>query len=76
MVSITKFGKWSSSESVYGNFDGGFPLAVFDSDMKNAIVLSPLNSFMAATQASFVGNKTNESMLTFGPLSSIDSVIH
>ncbi len=69
-----KFGRWSSSEAVYSDLDGGFPLVVFDSDMETAVVLSPLNTFMAASQTSFTNQKTNETAITLGPLSTIDTV--
>ena len=68
-----KFGQWGKDE-VYGNLDGGLPLVVFDSSMEAAVVLSPLNSFMAATQTSFTNQATNETAITLGPLSSIDTV--
>jgi len=59
---------------VYGALDGGFPLVVFDSVMETAVVLSPLNSFMAASQTSFTDKKSNETAITLGPHSSIDTV--
>lgn len=74
VASLTKFGKWSSAEGVYGSIDGGFPLAVFDSEMKNAVVLSPLSTFMSAAQTTIKSETTKDSFLTFGPLSSIDTV--
>lgn len=66
-----KFGKWAQGENVYGELDGGFPLVVFDSKMKTAAVLSPMNTFMTALQTSITSKKTNDTMLTFGPLSTI-----
>lgn len=69
-----KFGLWSSDIEIYSALDGGFPLVVYDSDMKNAVVMSPLSTFMSATQASFTNQVTKETTLTFGPISSIDSV--
>ena len=66
-----KFGKWTESEKVYGELDGGFPLVVFDSKMETAVVLSPMNTFMTALQTSITSKKTNDTMLTFGPLSTL-----
>lgn len=70
-----KFGKWSKEDQVYGSIDGGLPLVVFDSSMQNAVVISPLTSFMSATQASFTTDVVSETMVGFGPLSSIDTVM-
>ncbi len=47
---------------------------VFDSVVEMAVVLSPLNSFMAASQTSFTDKKNNETAITLGPLSSVDTV--
>ena len=70
-----KFGLWSQGDdNVYSAMDGGFPLVFFDSTMTNAVVLSPLNSFMSATQTSFTNNMTKEEALTLGPLGSINDV--
>ena len=70
-----KINKWSPDIPVYGDIDGGFPLVVYDSDMENAVVMSPAGpDFMSANQATFTDSKTGEKMLTFGPLSSITEV--
>jgi hypothetical protein len=70
-----KIGKWSSDPGdIYGNVDGGFPLAVFNSAMDTALVLSPATTFMSANQYSFKDDQTGETLLTFGPMSSIDQV--
>ena len=75
MAKDIKIGKWSSTlGDVYGNVDGGFPLVVFNADMDTALVLSPATSFMSATQYSFKDEQTNETVMTFGPMSSIDKV--
>ncbi len=74
MASNARFGKWSKTEKVYGDVDGGFPLVVFDSKMMSAVVLSPLTSFMSAIQTSFTSEKTGDTMLTFGPFSTITEV--
>ena len=56
--------------------DGGFPLVVFNSAMDTALVLSPATNFMSANQYSFKDDQTGEfqTVLTFGPMSSIDEV--
>ncbi len=46
---------------------------VFGFVIETAVVLSPLNSFMAASQTSFT-DKNNETAITLRPLSSIDTV--
>ena len=74
VAAFIKIDKWSANTPVYGDFDGGFPLVVFDSAVENAVVLSPASDFMSANQATFKDDKTNESMLSFGPLSSITEV--
>ena len=75
MAKDIKIGKWSSSlGDVYGNVDGGFPLVVFNADMDAALVLSPATTFMSATQYSFKDEQTNETVITFGPMSTIDEV--
>ena len=74
MAAGTKYGKWAAGEKVYGGLDGGFPLAVFDANMDAAVVLSPFNSFMSATQASFASEKGNDTNVAFGPLPSVKNV--
>ena len=70
-----KIDKWSSSPGdIYGNVDGGFPLVVFNAAMDTALVLSPATTFMSANQYSFKDDQTGETVLTFGPMSSIDEV--
>ena len=66
--------EWSPEKGVYGKVDGGFPLVVFNADMDTALVLSPATTFMSATQYSFQDNQTNETIVTFGPMSSINEV--
>ena len=75
MINSIKIGLWGHDD-VYGKLDGGFPLVVFDKAMSKAVVLSPLNTFMSANQMSFTDQTTKEKALTFGPLSSIDTVSH
>ena len=66
--------EWSPDKGVYGNIDGGFPLVVFNADMDAALVLSPATTFMSATQYSFKDEQTDDTLITFGPMSSIDEV--
>ena len=75
MAKDIKIGKWSSNPGdIYGNVDGGLPLVVFNSAMDTALVLSPATTFMSANQYSFKDDQTGETVLTFGPMSSIDEV--
>jgi len=69
-----QFGQWTKDTKVYGSIDGGLPLVVFDSAMETAVVLSPFNSFMAATQTSLTNQATKETAIALGPISSIDTV--
>ena len=66
--------QWTPENGVYGKVDGGFPLVVFNEDMDTAMVLSPATTFMSATQYSFKDENTNDTVITFGPMSSIDEV--
>ena len=75
MAKDIKIDKWSSNPGdIYGNVDGGFPLVVFNSAMDTALVMSPATTFMSANQYSFKDDQTGETVLTFGPMSSIDQV--
>ena len=74
VAAFIKVDKWATNTAIYGDIDGGFPLVVFDSEMENAVVLSPSSDFMSANQATFMNDKTGEKTLTFGPLSSITEV--
>ena len=75
MANDIKIGKWSSNPGdIYGNVDGGFPLVVFNSTMDTALVLSPATTSMSVNQYSFKDDQTGETLLTFGPMSSIDQV--
>ena len=74
MAAFIKVDKWAENTAIYGDIDGGFPLVVFDSEMENAVVLSPSSDFMSANQATFMNDKTREKTVTFGPLSSITEV--
>ena len=68
--------EWAPGKVFGGQIDGGYPLAVFDSTMSLASVLSPLNTFMSANQYSFKDNQSGDTLITFGPMSSIDTVRH
>ena len=65
--------KWSPGVPLNGGIDGGTPLVIFDSDMKNTVVISPANTFMAASQAS-LQTKTSSPAVGFGIISSVDTV--
>ena len=43
--------------------------------MDTAVVLAPATTFMSATLNSFKDPQTNDTALTFGPMSSIDEVL-
>lgn len=74
MTDSIEIAEWSPKNGVYGKIDGGFPLVVFNKNMDTALVLSPATTFMSATQYSFQNEQTNETIITFGPMSSIDKV--
>lgn len=52
-AAFMKFGLFDATTSVYSNIDGGFPLAVFDKEMKNSLIISPLNTFMSSSLSVF-----------------------
>ena len=66
--------KISSSNSIYSNIDGGLPLIIYDSDMKNTIVISPQNTFMSATQTSFLPDGYDSPIFGLGIVSAVDTV--
>ena len=75
MTDTIEIAEWTPDKGVYGNVDGGFPLVVFNADMDAALVLSPATTFMSATQYSFKDNQTNNTVITFGPMSTIYEVL-
>ena len=62
------------SEVVYHGADGGLPLVIFDNKLENAIILSPLNSFMASSITSSPTGVFDETTVGFGLLSTIKEV--
>lgn len=66
--------KWSPSVPLNGGIDGGTPLVIFDSDMSNTIVISPANTFMAASQSSWQPKTSSSPAVGFGIISSVDTV--
>ena len=75
MTNSIHISEWTPENGVYGKVDGGFPLVVFNSAMDTALVLSPATTFMSANQYSSKDDQTGETVLTFGPMSSIDQVL-
>ena len=67
--------EWTPDKGVYGKVDGGFPLVVFNSAMDTALVMSPASTFMSATQYNYQDNQTKDTIITFGPMSSINEVL-
>ena len=67
-ISATSVNRWLPDAELYDDDDGGYPLVVFDSDMSNTIVVSPLNTFMASSVT-----YTSPSV-GFGIISSVDNV--
>ena len=43
----------SKTEEIYNKVDGGFPIAIFDSQMENTLVIAPQNSFMSGHQTTW-----------------------
>ena len=74
MTDSIEIAEWTPDKGVYGKVDGGFPLVVFNSAMDTALVLSPASTFMSATQYNYKDNQTKDTIITFGPMSSIDQV--
>lgn len=67
-ISLTKVDRWSPDTDLYHNDDGGYPLVVFDSDMTNTVVLSPLNTFMTSSST------YKSPSVGFGIISSVNDV--
>ena len=74
-TSSIKIAEWTPDKGVYGEIDGGFPLVVFNSAMDTTLVLSPASTFMSATQYSYKDSQTKDTIITFGPMSSINEVL-
>ena len=66
--------EWSPGVPLNGGIDGGTPLVVFDSDMQNTIVISPANTFMAASQSTWQPKTSSSPAVGFGIISSVDTV--
>lgn len=73
-ISRTAIDQWPPLKGIYQNLDGGFPLAIYNQAMDTTVVLSPATTFMSSTLNSFKDPQTNDTSLTFGPMSSIDEV--
>ena len=73
-ISQTAIDEWPPQRGIYQNLDGGFPLVIYNQAMDTAVVLSPATTFMSATLNSSKDPQTNDTALTFGPMSSIDEV--
>ena len=65
---------WPPKKGIYQSLDGGFPMTIFNEAMDITVVLSPATTFMSATVNSVEDDQTNETSVTFGPMSSIDEV--
>ena len=66
--------KWSPSSPPPGGIDGGLPLAVFDSDMQNTVVISPLSGFMSAGQETWEPKDKQPLAFSLGLLGTIDTI--
>ena len=66
--------KWSSSVPVYGRPDGGLPLVIFDQDLQNTAVISPLTNFIEATQGTWYPKSANAPAVGIGLIGTVDSV--
>ena len=66
--------KWSSSVPVYGKADGGLPLVIFDEDLENTVVISPLTNFIEASQGTWNPKSAKAPAIGIGLVGSVDSV--
>jgi len=66
--------EWSSDETIPGGYDGGVPLVVFDSALENTVVISPANTFMSASQASWSPKSSKSPAVGFGITGSVSYV--
>ena len=65
---------WTLAASLPGGDDGG-PVAVFDKDMQNAVVMSPASQFMGASQSVWEGMDKKSHYLSFGLLGTATEVV-
>ena len=65
---------WTSAASLPAGGDGG-PVAVFDKNMQNAVVMSPASQFMGASQSAWEGMDKKSHYLSFGLLGTATEVI-
>ena len=66
--------KWSPSTPPPGGIDGGLPLVVFDSDMQNTVVISPLSGFLSAAQETWQPKDKRPLAFSLGLLGTIDNI--
>ena len=52
-LTTTAVGVWGPSTVLPKGDDGGLPLVIFDSELTNTVVISPLSGFMASSQSIF-----------------------
>ncbi len=73
-AAFMKFGSFNTTTPVYSNIDGGFPLTVFDNKMENTLVISPLDTFMSASMASYIPSGSKVPIFGLGIVSDVTSV--
>ena len=66
--------EWSPDEDIPGGYDGGVPLVVFDSALENTVVISPANTFMSASQATWSPESSKSPAVGFGISGSVNDV--
>ena len=67
-------GKWDSKSEITHGMSGGLPLTVFDKEMNNTIVISPLTEFMATS--SYLDTSSNPRSLQLGVFGKADEVTY
>lgn len=80
-LSKTIVGRWTPEDNIFHGVDGGFPIALFDHKkryileifMQNALVMSPLNTFMSAATTSWLVDDETPA-LGFGIISTVDKI--
>ena len=71
-VNEAKTERWPKS-SLSSSEEGSFPVVLFDEAMENAIVLSPLNTFMSSLQATWKTSPGQE-VFGFGIMDSVNEI--
>lgn len=75
MVGSQPTGKLDSNiTEIYNKVDGGFPLAIFDSNMENTLVVAPQNTLMSGHQTTWKPKGVDVPLWGSGFLGTVESI--